>query len=102
MCSFTSLLADVSLITPLFLSPVAPVNMVGPSSSTLNELQEQLDKFNKLAAQEFSKDGDCNEARVALLQREREILLAQIDRQTSGEIQHHGSVLCCQVPLASG
>ena len=76
--------------------------MAGPSSSTLSELQEQLDKFRRLAAKELSKEAACNGELVALYQKERELLRAEIDRQTSGEGQHHGSALCCQAPLTSG
>ncbi len=60
--------------------------MAGPSLSTLNELQEQLDKFNRLAAEELSKGADCNETRVALFQKQAENLVAQIE-QASGEAQ---------------
>ena len=102
VCSFTLLLADVSLTIPLSLSPAAPVNMAGPSSSTLKELQEQLDKFCRLAAEELSKEKHCNDQKVVLYREQAKIAGAEIDRQTSGEVQHHGSVLCCQVPLASG
>ena len=76
--------------------------MAGPSLLPLNELQEQVDKFNRLAAKELDKGEACSESRVALLQKERELLLAQIDWQTSGEVQLHEPVLCCQAPLASG
>ena len=72
----------------------SPINMAGSSLLTLNELQEQLDKFNRLAAEELSKRADCNGGLVALYQKERDSLLAQIDRQTPGEVQHLGSALC--------
>ena len=81
------------------LSPAAPVSMAGPSSSTI---QGQLDKLNELSFAELCKGDNRSEGLVAQLQRERELLLAQIDRQTLGEVQHHGSVLCCQAPLTSG
>ena len=70
--------------------------------STLNELQEQLAKFRRLADEELSKGAGRDKDLVAQLHKERELLGAEIDRQTSGEVQHHGSVLCCQAPLASG
>ena len=75
--------------------------MAGPSS-TVDELQQQLDEYNTLAEMELRKGAQRDLGLLGDLQREREILLAQIDRQTSGEVQHHGSVLCCQAPLASG
>ena len=59
--------------------------MAGSPLSTLNELQGQLDKFRKLAAEELSKGAGRDKDLVAQLQRERELLLAQIDRQTSGD-----------------
>ena len=68
----------------------------------MDELQQQLDEYNTLAKRELRKGAQRDLGLLGDLQREREILLAQIDRQTSGEVQHHGSVLCCQAPLASG
>ena len=50
--------------------------MAGPSSSTLSELQEQLDKFRRLAAKELSKEAASNGELVALYQKERELLRA--------------------------
>ena len=88
----------MSLRTPLSLSPCSAVNMAGPSSS----LQEQVDKLNALTLAELYKGDDRNEGLVKDLQKQLEILEAQISRQTSGEVQHHGSVLCCQASLASG
>ena len=67
--------------------------MAGPSSSTLSELQEQLDKFRRLAAKELSKEAACNGELVALYQKERELLRAEIDRQTPGDVPSHVSVL---------
>ena len=93
MCCFTSLLADVSLTTPWSLLPAAPVNTAGPSLSKLEQLQERLDLFHTLAAEEIGKGADCNHARVAMLQKERKLLQRDIDRHSSGEIQHHRSVL---------
>ena len=103
MCTFfTSLLADVSLTTPLSLSPAAPVNMAGPSSSTFKELQEQLNELNKLAFQELRKGAGHDKDLVVRYERRVDSLVAQLDRQTAGEVQHHGSVLCCRAPFASG
>ncbi len=69
--------------------------MAGPSLSTLIELQGQLDKFNRLAAEELSKGADCNETRVAQYEKWVENLIAQIKLMPSGEVQTR-SVLCCQ------
>ena len=74
--------------------------MAGPSSSRLDELQQQLDEYNTLATKEFHKGAQRDKGLVADLQREREILLAQIERP--GEVQYHLSVLCCQASLAVG
>ena len=87
----------MSLTTPLSLSPAAPVNMAGPSPS----LQEQVDKLNALTFAELCKLDNRNEGLVKDLQEQLKILEAQISRQTSGEVQHHGSVQCCQASLAS-
>ena len=62
MCSFTSLSADHS---SFLLSPAAPVNMAKSSSSTLNELQEELDNFRRLAAAELRKGEGRNKDLVA-------------------------------------
>ena len=72
------------------------------ASPSLLTLQEQLDKLNELTFAELCKGDNRNEGLVADLQRQLEILSAQISRQTSGEAQHHGSVLCCELSLASG
>ena len=85
-------MADV-LTTLVSLSPADPVNMAGPSSATITELQERLEKLNKLAFEELGKGARCDKGLVAVLQREREILGAQINKQASGEIQMR-SVLC--------
>ena len=96
---FITLLADVSLTNPLSLSPAAPVNMSGSSSSTL---QEQLDKLNDIAFTELCKGDKRNKGLVQDVQRQLKFLEAQISRQTSGKAQHCGSVLCCTLSLASG
>ena len=57
--------------------PAAPVNMSAPSLSNLNELQEQLDKISRLAANELSNGADRIESRVALFQKQVDILIAQ-------------------------
>ena len=53
----------------------SPINMAASSLLTLNELQEQLDKFNRLAAEELSKQADCNGGLVALYQKQAESCL---------------------------
>ncbi len=75
--------------------------MAEPASSRLGELYRRLDECSRRTEEELGKQ-PVNDTRVAQLQKQADILLAQIDRQTSGEVQHHGSVLCCQAPLASG
>ena len=67
----------------------APVNMAGPSPSALNAIQEQLNKLNRLAIEELCKGADHNEVLVAALQKARELLVAQVDMQTSCEFQYY-------------
>ena len=74
------------LSTLLSLLPAAPVTMTAPSSSTLKEIQEQLDKFRRLAAEELGKQL-VNDTRVAQYQKQADILLALI-HQASGELQN--------------
>ena len=69
--------------------------MAGPSSLTL---QEQLDKLNDLTFAELCKGDNRNEGLVKDLQRQLEILSAQISRQTSGEALNITG-LCCAVDL---
>lgn len=90
--SFMSAVADESLTILLSLLPTAPVNMVGPSSSTKNVLQEELDHFNNMAGQELRKGALCDKELVAQYEKRVENLFAQI-KQASGEAQHHGAVL---------
>ena len=92
--TFISLVADESLTAPPGLSFAAPVTMAGPSLSTLSELQEQLAKFRRLTDKELSKETACNVELVARYQKERELLRAEIDRQTPGDVQYHGAALC--------
>ena len=54
--------------------------MAGPSLSTLNELQEQLDKFRRLASVELSKEEHCNEKLVARYQNQAEYAERESDR----------------------
>ena len=75
--------------------------MAGPSLSMLIELQEQLDKFSRLATEELGKGTDCSETRVAQYKKRVENLIAQIKLMPSGELQTR-TVLCCQASLASG
>ena len=93
LCSFILLVADDSLTTPLRVLPAAPVNMAGPSLSTLDELQKQLNQLNELVIAEFRKGANRDEGLVAELRQEKNSLVAQLDRHTSGEVQHHVSVL---------
>ena len=78
--------------------------MAGPSFSKMNQLQEQLDRFNSLAAEELGKGAGRDKDLVAQLQMQVQNVAAQIAqiKQTSGEVQLHESALCCQAPLASG
>ena len=55
------------------------------------DIQEQLHELNRLALKELRKGADRDKDLVAELQRQSEILGAQIQWQTSGEVQHHGS-----------
>ena len=60
-----------------------------------------MHKYNSLAEEELDKGANRDQDLVAQLQTQAQNLRAEIDLQTSGEVQHHGSVLCCQAPLAS-
>ena len=68
------------------LSPAAPVNMAKSSSSTLTELQEELDDFCRLATAELCKGEGRNKDLVTQLQEQAKIAGAEIDRQKSGEV----------------
>ena len=87
---FTGLpFAHESLTTPLSSLPAACVNMAGPSSSTLDELQKQLNELNRLVIDELRKGTNRDEDLVAELRQERTSLVAQIAqiKQVSGEVQ---------------
>ena len=60
--------------------------------------------FTAQAREELCKGAARNKDLVAQLQKERELLRAIIAdlRQTSGDVQSHGSGLCCPLSLASG
>ena len=85
------LAADDSLTAPRFVLPVVPVNMAGPSSSSMNEIQEQLKELNRLTIGELRKGADRDKDLVAELQKQSEILGAQMQWQMSGGVQHHRS-----------
>lgn len=63
--------------------------MAGLSLSTLDELQEQLRELDRLALEEFRTGPHRDMDLVAELQKEREILIAQIDRLPSAESLYH-------------
>ena len=60
--------------------------MAQPSSSTSDDLEPRLHKYNKLPEGDIDKDTDCNEKRVARKQKQ----VRGIDRQASGEALLHG------------
>ena len=64
------------------------------SSSTPNVLQEQQDKFDKLASNELGKGKGCDEGLLAQNEKRVDSLIAQIKLMPSGEVQMR-SVLCC-------
>ena len=76
--------------------------MAGPSSSFLDDLQKQLIELNGLVIDELRKGANRNEDLLTDLRQEKKSLDAQIERHASGEVEHHGSVLCCQASLAPG
>ena len=82
------ILSDETLTNPLSVLPT-DINMEGPSSSTLDDLRRQLHKYNKLAEAEIDKGAGRDKDLVAELQKERELLGAEIDRLTPGEAQYH-------------
>ena len=88
--------ADDNLTTCLSLWPTAAVSMAGPSSTSLDELKEELDKFRRLAAEELSKGKHSDDHKAALYQEQAKITAAQIDRQTSGAATLFMG-LCCVV-----
>ena len=70
--------------------PAAPVRLGGPvNPPSLTSLQERLNRFNRLAAEELVKGADCDEDLVAQLQARARQLIAPIDRQETGEGQCH-------------
>ena len=81
------LVADKSLTTPHFLSFAAPVTLAEPSSTALDELRRQLLESSRLAEKELDKGAGPDKDLVAQLQKERDFLGADIDRQSSGELQ---------------
>ena len=82
------LLADESLTIPLSLQPTEP-------------WQRHVSQYNSMAEEELDKGAGRDEDLVAQLQTERK-LLQKINRQISGEIQRHGSVLWYEASIASG
>ena len=77
------------------------IDMEGPSSSTLDDLRRQLHKYNRLVDEELDKVEGRDQVLVAQYEKRVENLIAQINL-ASGEVQHHGSLLCCQASLAPG
>ena len=66
------------------------------ASSRLGELYRRLDECSRRTEEKLGKGAGRDKDLVTQYQKQADILVAQIDRQTSGEVQHHGSVLCCQ------
>ena len=69
------------------MSSLPAANMAAPSSSKLEQLQEQLDLFNRLAAEELGKGTGRDKDLVAQLQMQAQNVVAQIAqiKQASGE-----------------
>ena len=67
--------------------------MAGPSSAPLDELRRRLLRYSRLAEEELDKGGGRDKDLVTQLQKQADILSAQI-KEASGEVQHHGSALC--------
>ena len=70
------------------------------TSSSDDLLRTWLLKYNSMAEEGLNKGAGPDKDLVAQLQKEME-LLQEIDRRTSGEVQRHGSVLCCKASIAS-
>ena len=78
------------------------VDMEGPCSSTLKEIQEQLNELNRLAEEELDKGRGRNQALVAQYERRAERLIAQMKLLPPGEVQMRSvlsSIACLRLHI---
>ena len=78
------------------------VDMEGPCSSTVNEIQEQLNELHRLAEEELDKGKGRNEALVAQYERRADRLFAQMKLMPPGEVQMRSvlsSIACLRLHI---